>query len=932
MAPGKSKSYGKYNKLSPKASSNNKQQSTKANNNTNSSSNQQGDSNGISGVQGNKKPTTVRTPTNKKRESTSLFRRQPVDSKSKYDQNKYQEQDQQPFGSSVLPQPELSTENLLGEQHVAVKLPDQIFKRLQSRHDLTDSAKRDGSVESLGEMPSTSVHIAPEIPPMALTSVGQPTIQGSSNEGKAPHVVTEFVPAYESVPGQLRASPSPTYDANLYQHNTPNNTKNSGDYKQNLDGVDKDLDSLTKQFAKQSTNDGPDFVVLEGSKKNRKQQQESPEVSKVPGPRSNPNDYKTTNPNIRSKDKAQKASPSPNPVPLIKRTSPTVRSAVPPGRLSPGRDNKAIQLKRAPGKQPTPTAGGGNGSIKQRSQDQPPSKEKEKADSQLSQSNGGSSRPKSPDGKRPLGYPNRDTSNTSQATNGSGKGNVKVGPPKRPGGGILKNGSGNPPPSATTTRQTRLSPDFEQQQQQEKSEKRSYSQPTRPSPGTNPANVEPKFSASQGGYPQPQPVQSQSNFNPAHYGSGGGGKGGPLRSSVSSSGGYSAPRHGSPQKKSEPKDPEEKNTRQMYDRNTLRNMNASRFAGGIHRWTLLAKPPFPPPSNVPIAVYVRKRPFFDKEKEKGEYDVVNCSLSNSQQEICVSNCLFKADLKTPYIMHNRFTFDHVFNERATNQQVYDSTALGLVKHSLGGGLACMFMFGQTGSGKTYTMSALEKRAAEDIFKHYTTNEPSMTPKLSFVEIAGNSCYDLLTDHKSGEKYNPEGVRGSDGIRRREEIRIRENPDGSYSMHGIAEVLVKGVSDLQHLIKSAHSRRKTLGTEANDTSSRSHAVCVIELPRMGGDNGRLIFVDCAGTERAKDSMYHSKELQYQGAEINASLYALKECIRIYNQNKKPPFRMTALTKVLAQAFILPQAKLSVICTVSPSCGDTEHSLGTLKTGN
>ena len=101
---------------------------------------------------------------------------------------------------------------------------------------------------------------------------------------------------------------------------------------------------------------------------------------------------------------------------------------------------------------------------------------------------------------------------------------------------------------------------------------------------------------------------------------------------------------------------------------------------------------------------------------------------------------------------------------------------------------------------------MEKYAAEDIFKHYNGNDPSMAPKLSFVEIAGNSCYDLLSDHKSGERYNPEGVRRSDGIRRREEIRIRENPDGSYSMHGVAEVMVKGVSDLQHLIKSAHGRR------------------------------------------------------------------------------------------------------------------------------
>ncbi|EER14585.1 hypothetical protein Pmar_PMAR025049, partial [Perkinsus marinus ATCC 50983] len=33
-----------------------------------------------------------------------------------------------------------------------------------------------------------------------------------------------------------------------------------------------------------------------------------------------------------------------------------------------------------------------------------------------------------------------------------------------------------------------------------------------------------------------------------------------------------------------------------------------------------------------------------------------------------------------------------------------------------------------------------------------------------------------------------------------------------------------------------------------------------------------------TERRKDSFYHDKVRQQEGAEINASLHALKECIR------------------------------------------------------
>merc|ERR1712232_1414847 len=87
--------------------------------------------------------------------------------------------------------------------------------------------------------------------------------------------------------------------------------------------------------------------------------------------------------------------------------------------------------------------------------------------------------------------------------------------------------------------------------------------------------------------------------------------------------------------------------------------------------------------------------------------------------------------------------------------------------------------------------------------------------------------------------------------------------------------------------------------------------------------------------ATDAMYHSKERQVEGAEINASLHALKECIRYLTTKRSVPshaFRASALTKVLAEAFTRGGGtRLAVICTASPCAMDTEHSLATLRTG-
>lgn len=136
------------------------------------------------------------------------------------------------------------------------------------------------------------------------------------------------------------------------------------------------------------------------------------------------------------------------------------------------------------------------------------------------------------------------------------------------------------------------------------------------------------------------------------------------------------------------------------------------------------------------------------------------------------------------------------------------------------------------------------------------------------------------------------------------------------------------------LRSAHVRRATCATGANPTSSRSHALCTLRLLRSGGE---LLLGDFAGTERRKDSMHHSRERQQEGAEINASLHALKECVRHAASRQQVPthvFRGSSLTKLLARAFLRNDSRnaplLNVICTASPCTSDTEHTLTTLRT--
>jgi kinesin family protein 2/24 len=90
------------------------------------------------------------------------------------------------------------------------------------------------------------------------------------------------------------------------------------------------------------------------------------------------------------------------------------------------------------------------------------------------------------------------------------------------------------------------------------------------------------------------------------------------------------------------------------------------------------------------------------------------------------------------------------------------------------------------------------------------------------------------------------------------------------------------------------------TSANQNSSRSHAVFQLILRKRtnGRLHGKLSLIDLAGNERGADTSSSDRQTRWEGAEINKSLLALKECIRALGKKSVHlPFRGSTLTKVI-----------------------------------
>lgn len=377
------------------------------------------------------------------------------------------------------------------------------------------------------------------------------------------------------------------------------------------------------------------------------------------------------------------------------------------------------------------------------------------------------------------------------------------------------------------------------------------------------------------------------------------------------------------------------------DKRTARRNNHEAFAAAIAEWraahptkgtkTATVADGASPPNR--LRAIVRKRPLFLHERDKAEFDV----LSVRGNDVIVHNCLMAPNATSMFMVNTAFkSCAEVFDESADNGTLCKSAISPLLANVLSGGSSTVFMFGQTGSGKSHTMSGIEEYAAAVLVPEASAQAP-VAGHLSFFEIAGSKCLELLGDAPGSE------------------LQLMQGADGRVTPVGAARVAVTSAAQLLEIIALAKSRRATSATAANAVSSRSHAVCQLTLTPPAAssdidvcDNDAavppraevasapvLTLVDCAGTERKEDNDHHDAAQRKEGAEINASLHALKECMRHWaaaadGAPTHIPFRESALTRVLAESFLRTDTLLAVVGTLSPAAADTEHSISTLRT--
>jgi len=206
-----------------------------------------------------------------------------------------------------------------------------------------------------------------------------------------------------------------------------------------------------------------------------------------------------------------------------------------------------------------------------------------------------------------------------------------------------------------------------------------------------------------------------------------------------------------PRPKSQPPGDEEC-SRQMFDKNTLRTMHRDLFMGAIQQFRerQVAREVPAAPSSSSVKVCLRKRPIFAAET-RADFDAVSVLPGSSPGQVTVHNCLFQADLKTPFVQHLSFDFDEVFDDQVNSEEVYSKVAYNLVERTRDGGVGTMFMFGQTGSGKTHTMTAIQELASQDLF--HGENGVSWL-SVTFLELRGHRCFDLLAHSAAGSWMGP----------------------------------------------------------------------------------------------------------------------------------------------------------------------------------
>lgn len=228
----------------------------------------------------------------------------------------------------------------------------------------------------------------------------------------------------------------------------------------------------------------------------------------------------------------------------------------------------------------------------------------------------------------------------------------------------------------------------------------------------------------------------------------------------------------------------------------------------------------------------------------------------------------------------------------------------MVTAVLDGYNATVFAYGATGAGKTFTMIGTQNspgvmvHTMEDIFTEMQSRNAELAYQLciSYLEVYNETIRDLLVPDPKP-------------------LNLREDTKGGMVISGLSEHTLMDAEQVFQLLADGNSRRSRSSTDANDESSRSHAVLQVIVRHRDTwtsanevmRTGKLSLIDLAGSERAAESKNKGK-LQKEGANINRSLLALGNCINALAKSRTAkfvPYRDSKLTRLLKDSLVSVQ---------------------------
>lgn len=280
-----------------------------------------------------------------------------------------------------------------------------------------------------------------------------------------------------------------------------------------------------------------------------------------------------------------------------------------------------------------------------------------------------------------------------------------------------------------------------------------------------------------------------------------------------------------------------------------------------------------------------------------------------------------------------FAFDRVFDEHTTQGDVYEATTKNLLDSVLDGYNATVFAYGATGCGKTHTITGTAQQPGiifltmQELFEKVEElkAEKQTEITLSYLEIYNETIRDLL---------NP-------GVGAKQGLMLREDANSAVSVAGLSSHNPQNVQEVMDMVIRGNSARTQSPTEANATSSRSHAVLQVNVSSKSRDAdvhepvtmATLSIIDLAGSERASATKNRGERL-LEGANINKSLLALGSCINALCDPRKKnhvPYRNSKLTRLLKFSLGGNCRTVMIVC-VSPSSQHFDETQNTLRYAN